>query len=174
MVGHLKGIGRIYLQTVIDCHSRYAWGRLYTSKIPVTAVHVLNNDVLPFFENHKLKIKTILTDNGREYCGRLDHHPFELFLQLEEIEHRRTKIRRPQSNGYVERLHRTLLDEHFRVKGRTKFYESVSEMQKDLDEYLVFYNTKRTHQGRNMNGMTPIQAFEKGISKVPSPSNSAA
>ena len=162
MVGSLKGIGRVYLQTVIDCHSRYAWGRLYTSKLPITAVQVLNNDVVPFFEGHEVKVENVLTDNGREYCGRSDKHPFELFLQLEEIEHRMTRVRRPQSNGFVERLHRTLLEEHFRIKGRTKFYEAVSEMQADLEEYLVFYNTQRAHQGRNMNGMTPIQAFKAG------------
>lgn len=165
MVGTLKGVGRVYLQTVVDCHSRYAWGRLYNSKMPVTAVQVINNDVLPFFESHGVKIETVLSDNGREYCGRPDRHPFELFLQLEEIEHRTTKIRRPQSNGFVERLHRTLLDEHFRVMGRKKFYESIDEMQKDLDKYLSFYNNERTHQGRNMNGMTPIKAFVKGIQK---------
>ena len=163
MVGTLKGIGRIYLQTSIDCFSRYAWGRLYTSKLPVTAVHTLNNDILPFFEKHAVAIQTVLTDNGREYCGRDDRHPFELFLQLEGIVHRTTRVRRPQSNGFVERLHRTLLDEHFRIKGREKFYESLEEMQKDLDEYLVFYNTKRTHQGRNMKGHTPEQVFKKGI-----------
>lgn len=165
MVGTLKGIGRIYLQTVIDCFSRYAWGRLYTNKLPVTAVHVLNNDVLPFYETNEVKVETVLTDNGREYCGRGDQHPFELFLQLEDIEHRTTKVRRPQSNGYVERLHRTLLDEHFRIKGREKFYESLSEMQKDLDEYLKHYNEDRTHQGRNMNGRTPKQVFLEGIKK---------
>lgn len=165
MVGSLKGVGRVYLQTVIDCHSRYVWGRLYNTKMPVTAVHVLNNDVLPFFEEQKVKIETILTDNGREYCGRPDQHPFELFLQLEDIEHRTTKVRRPQSNGYVERMHRTLLDEHFRIKGRSKFYESIEEMQKDLEEYLIFYNTKRAHQGRNMNGLTPLEVFKKGIKK---------
>jgi transposase InsO family protein len=136
MVGSLKGVGRVYLQTVIDCYSRYAWGRLYTSKLPVTAVHVLNSDVPPFFEKHGVPIKTVLSDNGREYCGRLDKHPYELFLQLEGIEHRTTKVRRPQSNGFVERLHRTLLDEHFRIKDRTKWYDSVEDMQKDLDEYL--------------------------------------
>lgn len=159
MVGTLKGIGRVYLQTVIDCHSRYAWGTLHTSKMPITAVQTLNNEVLPFFEEHNVPIKTILTDNGREYCGREDQHPFELFLQLEDIEHRTTKVRRPQSNGYVERLHRTLLDEHFRVAGRTNFYETVQEMDKDLQVYLNFYNTERTHQGRNMNGRTPYQVF---------------
>jgi len=163
MVGTLKGIGKIYLQTVIDCHSRHAWGNLYTSKVPVTAVHVLNDKVLPFFDNHEVKVQTILSDNGREYCGRPDQHPFELFLQLEEIEHRTTPIRRPQSNGIVERLHRTLLDEHFRIQGRIKFYEGVEEMQIDLDDYLKLYNNERAHQGRNMNGRTPYQAFVEGI-----------
>ena len=103
------------------------------------------------------------TDNGREYCGREDQHPFELFLQLEEIEHRTTKVRRPQSNGFVERMHRTLLDEHFRVAGRTTFYESVEQMQNDLAVYLDYYNTQRAHQGRNMDGRTPYQVFIEGI-----------
>jgi transposase InsO family protein len=164
-VGQLKGIGKVYLQTVIDCFSRYAWGRLYTSKLPVTAVHVMNNHVIPTFEKHDARITTVLSDNGREYCGRPDKHPYELFLQLEEIEHRTTKVRRPQSNGFVERLHRTLLDEHFRVMGRTKFYDSVEEMQKDLDAYLVIYNTKRPHQGRGMNGRTPANVFMAGLPK---------
>jgi len=164
-VGHLKGVGKVYLQTVIDCFSRYAWGRLYTSKLPVTAVHVMNNDVIPTFEALGARITTVLSDNGREFCGRPDRHPYELFLQLEEIEHRTTKVRRPQSNGYVERLHRTLLDEHFRVMGRTKFYEGVDEMQADLDAYLVTYNTRRPHQGRNMNGRTPAAVFVAGLPK---------
>jgi transposase InsO family protein len=164
-VGALKGVGRIYLQSAIDCHSRYAWGRLYTTKLPVTAVHLLNEDVLPTFETHSACITTILSDNGREYCGRPDRHPYELFLQLEGIEHRTTKVRRPQSNGFVERLHRTLLDEHFRIMGRKKWYENVDQMQDDLDAYLAHYNRKRTHQGRNMNGRTPYQVFKEDLPK---------
>jgi transposase InsO family protein len=173
-VGNLKGIGKIYLQTVVDCHSRFAFGHLYTSKVPVTAVHVLNEKVLPFFEEHECPIVTILTDNGREYCGRMDGHPFELFLQLEGIEHRTTKVRRPQSNGIVERLHRTLLDEHFRIQGRIKFYESLEEMQTDLDSYLNIYNYERAHQGRNMHGRTPHQTFIEGILTPYSKEDSAA
>jgi transposase InsO family protein len=164
-VGTLKGVGRVYLQSVIDCYSRYAWGRLYTSKLPVTAIHVLNEDVLPFFDQHETTITTILSDNGREYCGRPDKHPYELFLQLEGIEHRTTKVRRPQSNGFVERLHRTLLDEHFRIQGRQKWYESIDEMQKDLDAFLHHYNHERAHQGRNMNGRVPYKAFVDGLPK---------
>ncbi len=165
-VGTLKGVGRVYLQAVIDCHSRYAWGRLYTTKLPVTAVHVLNEDVLPFFERHGAGITTVLSDNGREYCGRPDRHPYELFLQLEGIEHRTTRVRRPQSNGFVERFHRTLLDEHFRIEGRKKWYDTVEEMQKDLDRYLKYYNNERAHQGRNMNGRTPYKAFVDGLPKT--------
>ena len=166
-VGTLKGVGKVYLQSVIDCYSRYAFGRLYTSKMPVTAVHVLNTDVLPFFEQHQARIETVLSDNGREFCGRPDNHPYELFLQLENIEHRTTKVRRPQSNGFVERLHRTLLDELFRIQGRSKWYESVEDMQLDLDGYLVHYNRERPHQGRNMKGKTPYEVFVKGLPPLP-------
>ena len=162
-VGTLKGVGRVYLQSVLDCHSRYAWGRLYTCKLPVTAVHVLNEDVLPFFEKHDARIENILSDNGSEFCGKLDRHPYELFLQLEEIHHRKTRVSRPQSNGFIERFHRTLLNEHLRIKGRTTWYESVEQMQRDLDVYLDFYNTQRTHQGRGMDGRAPHTAFFDGL-----------
>jgi transposase InsO family protein len=162
-VGALKGVGKVYLQTALDCHSRYAWARLYPNKMPVTAVHLMNTDVLPAFEAVEAKIDTVLSDNGREFCGRPDRHPYELFLQLEGVEHRTTRVKRPQSNGYVERLHRTLLDEHFRVEGRRTWFESIDEMQTALDAYLVAYNNDRPHQGRGMNGRTPAQAFVEGL-----------
>ena len=101
---------------------------------------MLNETVLPFFEEHEARVHTILSDNGREFCGRPDHHPYELFLQLEGIEHRTTQVRRSQSNGFIERLHRTLLDEHFRIKGRTTWYETVEQMQTDLESYFDHYN----------------------------------
>lgn len=162
VVGALKGVGKkVYLQTVLDCYSRHAWGLLYTSKLPVTSVHVLNETVLSLFEAHEARVYTILSDNGREFCVRPDHHPYELFLQLEGIEHRTIKVRRPQSNGFIERLHRTLLDEHFHIKGRATWYESVAQMQTDLDRYLEYYNNQRPHQGRMMEGQT-LQHVQKG------------
>ena len=165
-VGALKGVGKVYLQTAIDCHARYAWARLYPSKLPVTAVHTMNHDVIPTFEEHGAKIEVVLSDNGREFCGRPDQHPYELYLQLEDIEHRTTRVKRPQSNGIIERFHRTLLDEHFRVEGRRTWFETIDEMQKVLDDYLVTYNTKRPHQGRGMNGRTPITVFKAGLPKT--------
>ena len=163
--GTLKGVGKVYIQTVLDCFSRFVWARLYTSKMPVTAVQILNNHALPFFEEHAAKVQTILSDNGREYCGRPDKHPYELFLQLEEIEHRTTKVGRPQSNGFIERFHRTLLEEHLRIQRRTTWYETVAEMQKDLDAYLETYNRQRPHRGRGMKGRTPYDVFKAGIPK---------
>src|SRR6516164_2296627 len=168
-VGVLKGVGKVYLQTAIDCCSRYAWARLYPNKLPLSAVQLINNDVLPSFEAHSTKIDAVLSDNGREFCGRPDRHPYELFLQLEDIEHKRTRVNRPQSNGIVERWHRTLLDEHFRVEGRRTWFETIEEMQTVLDQYLLEYNTKRPHQGRGMNGRTPITAFIDSIKKEDPP-----
>ncbi len=168
-VGVLKGVGKIYLQTAIDCHSRYAWARLYPSKLPITAVHLMNNDVIPTFEDAGATIDVVLSDNGREFCGRPDQHPYELFLQLEDIEHRTTKVKRPQSNGIVERFHRTLLDEHFRVEGRKTWFETIAEMQVVLDDYLVGYNQRRPHQGRGMKGRTPARAFRDGLPRKAKP-----
>ncbi len=125
----------------------------------------MNADVIPTFEDHGGRIETVLSDNGREFCGRPDQHPYELFLQLEEIAHRTTRVKRPQSNGIVERFHRTALDEHFRVEGRRTWFETIEEMQLALDAWLVTYNTARPHQGRGMSGRTPIRTFIDGLPK---------
>ena len=103
MVGTLKGIGRVYLHAVADTHGSYAFGFLHVSKQPEAAVAVLHNDVLPFYAGLGLEIGAVLTDNGREFCGT-ERHPYELYLALNDIEHRRTKVRTPRTNGFVERF----------------------------------------------------------------------
>jgi transposase InsO family protein len=79
----------------------------------------------------------VLTDNGKEFCGT-DTHPYELFLALSEFEHRCTKVWSPRTNGFVERFHRSVLDERFRVKLRTTLYESLDALQADLDVWLAY------------------------------------
>jgi transposase InsO family protein len=86
----------------------------------------------------------LLSDNGREFCGREDRHPYELLLQLEGIAHKKTRVKRPQSNGIIERFHRTPLDEHFRIEGRKTWFEIIAEMQTALDAYLVQYDTAKS------------------------------
>ena len=119
-VGTLKGVGKVYLQTVLDYFSRYVWARLYTSKMPMTAVQIPNNHALPFFEQHAVKVQTILRRQRPRALRTAGQAPLtRSSCSLEEIEHRTTKVGRPQSNGYIEHFHRTLLEEHLRIKGRT-------------------------------------------------------
>jgi transposase InsO family protein len=82
-----------------------------------------------------------------------------LLLAVEGIKHRTTKVRSPRTNGFVERMNRTLLDECFRVQGRTKWYTEPQEIQRDLDVFMAFYNFMRTHQGYRVRGRTPAQAL---------------
>lgn len=157
-VGVLKGVGRVYLHAVVDTYGSYAFGFLHTTKQPEAAVAVVHNDVLPFYRENELPVEAVITDNGREFCGK-DSHPYELYLELNDIEHRRTQVRRPQTNGFVERFNRTVLDEFFRVAFRKKFYESVEALQEDLDAWLIHYNTERPHQGYRNMGRRPIDTI---------------
>ena len=162
-------MGKIYVQVVGDVFCSLAFAKVYTSKMPVTACDLLYDRVLPFYEALGVPIGAVLTDNGREFCGRPELHPYELLLGLEDIEHRTTRIHTPRTNGFVERMNRTLLDECFRVAGRTTWYLEVEEIQRDLDAFLEQYNLRRSHQGYRLNGRTPAQALQEalGIAELP-------
>jgi transposase InsO family protein len=164
-VGHLKGVGKVYLHTVVDTYGSYAIGFLHTTKQPEAAVAVLHNEVLPFYRERSIPLNAVLTDNGREFCGT-ETHPYELYLQLNDIEHYRTKVRRPQTNGFVERFHRTVLDEFFRLAFRQSLYESVDALQRDLDTWLMYYNHERPHQGYRNMGKRPIDTVNAYLNKV--------
>jgi transposase InsO family protein len=161
--GTLKGVGKVYVQVVVDTFCSLAFAKVYNSKMPITACDLLWDRVLPFYEALGVPVAAILTDNGREFCGRPEKHPYELLLTLEEIEHRTTKVRSPQTNGFVERMNRTLLDECFRVTGRTTWYERLEEIQADLDRFLAYYNLDRSHQGYRLRGRTPAQALREAL-----------
>lgn len=157
-VGRIKGVGLVYLHVVVDTYSSLAFGFLHTTKRPEAAAAVLHNDVLPFYAERSIPVSAVLTDNGREFCGT-DSHPYELYLALNEIEHRRTKVRKPQTNGFVERFNRTVLDEFFRTAFRTTFYGSVEQLQSDLDAWLRSYNYQRPHQGYRNMGRRPMDTI---------------
>jgi transposase InsO family protein len=173
-VGRLKGVGRLYLQAVIDSYGSYAFGKLYTSKRQETAADIIYDRVLPFYEEHGLNIEAILTDNGTEYKGLVTSHLYEIFLDLNDIEHRKTKVATPRTNGFVERFNRTILDEFFRTAFRKKLYESVDELQIDLDAWLHHYNYERPHRGYRNMGRKPIETFELGKNKKSELTDTAA
>ena len=158
-VGTIKGVGRIYQQTFIDTYSKVAFVKLYDRKNALVAAELLNDRVIPFFEQQDVPLLRILTDRGTEYCGSVQHHAYQLYLAIEDIDHSKTKARSPQSNGICERFHRTIQDEFYQVAFRKKLYTSLEELQADLDEWLEFYNRERPHTGKYCEGRTPLQTF---------------
>jgi transposase InsO family protein len=158
-VGNLKGVGRIYQQTFIDAYSKVALVKLYDRKHAITAADALNDRVLPFFEEHDVPLLRILTDRGSEFCGNRETHEYVLYLDLENIEHTRTKVKSPQTNGICERFHQTIQNEFYASAFRRKLYHSIEELQEDVDAWVNSYNTERTHSGKYCYGKTPMQTF---------------
>jgi len=153
-VGTLKGVGRVYQQTYVDTYAKVAQAKLYTTKTPITAADMLNDKVLPFYEENDLPVLRILTDRGTEYCGRADRHDYQLFLAINDIEHTKTKVN--------ERFHKTILQEFYQVAFRKKVYQDIDQLQNDLDLWIDHYNNERTHQGKVCEGRTPMQTLEDG------------
>ena len=159
-VGSIKGVGRIYQQTYIDTYCKMAQAKLYASKDALTAAEMLNDRVLPMYEEQGIRLQRILTDRGTEYCGRLQDHAYELYLAVEDIDHTRTKAKSPQTNGICERFHRTIQEEFYAIAFRKKIYSFLEDIQKDLDEWLDWYNLERTHSGKYCYGKTPWQTLQ--------------
>ena len=162
-VGNLKGVGRIYQQTFVDTYSRVACVKLYDRKTALVAADLLNDRVVPLFEEHGIPLLRILTDRGTEYCGNREHHEYQLFLAVENIDHTKTKTKSPQTNGICERFHKTVLQEFYQIAFRKKVYSTLQELQDDLDQWIENYNKERPHSGRHCYGKTPWQTFEDSI-----------
>ena len=161
-VGTMKGVGRIYQQTFVDTYSKVAFTKLSTTKTPITAADLLNDKVLPYFAEQNVPVLRILTDRGTEYCGKLEQHDYQLYLAMNDIEHTRTKAASPQTNGICERFHKTILQEFYQVTFRKKIYQSMEQLQADLDQWVAHYNDERTHQGKMCCGRTPASTFQDG------------
>jgi hypothetical protein len=162
-VGNIKGVGRIYQQTFIDTYSRVAFAKLYNTKHAITSADILNDRVIPFFEDNDIPLLRVLTDRGTEFKGKPEHHEYELYLSLEGIDHTKTQVRHPQTNGICERLHRTMQEEFYAIAFRKKLYDNLELLQKDLDNWVEYYNNERPHSGRYCFGKTPMQTFSESL-----------
>jgi transposase InsO family protein len=165
-VGTIKGVGRIYQQTFIDTYTKIAHAKLYDRKNALVAADLLNDRVLPAYEAEDVRLLRILTDRGTEFCGTLEHHEYELYLAIEDIDHTKTKARHPQTNGVCERFHRTIQEEFYQVAFRKKIYHNLEELQTDLDQWLTSYNQERTHTGKYCFGRTPYQTLQEDKHKA--------
>lgn len=160
-VGTIKGVGRIYQQTVIDTYSRVAFVKLYDRKNALVAAEILNDQVLPWFDEQDVRVLRILTDRGTEYCGNIERHEFQLYLALEDIDHTKTKAKSPQTNGICERFHQTIQNEFYATAFRKKIYDSIEQLQEDVNKWIDEYNVERCHSGRYCYGKTPMQTFNE-------------
>ena len=158
-VGTIKSIGRIYQQTFIDTYTKVAFAKLYDRKNALVAAEILNDRVLPFFDEHEVPLLRVLTDRGTEYCGNRESHEYQLYLAVENIDHSRTKAKSPQTNGICERFHRTAQEEFYSTAFRKKLYRGLDELQADLDDWMREYNRERAHSGKYCYGKTPMQTF---------------
>jgi transposase InsO family protein len=158
-VGTIKGVGRIYQQTFIDTYAKVAFAKLYDRKNALVAADLLNDRVLPFYEENSVPLLRILTDRGTEFCGQREHHEYELYLAIENMDHSRTKARHPQTNGICERFHKTIQEEFYSTAFRKTLYTSLEQLQLDLDAWLEEYNEQRPHSGKYCFGKTPMQCF---------------
>lgn len=162
-VGTLKGVGRIYQQTFIDTYSKVAFAKLYDRKNALVAADMLNDKVVPFFDEHGIPLLRVLTDRGTEYCGAREHHEYQLYLALEDIDHSKTKAKSPQTNGICERFHKTVLNEFYQIAFRKKVYQSLDALQEDLDRWMADYNESRPHTGKYCYGKTPMETYLTSI-----------
>ena len=158
-VGRLRGAKHpVWQVTAIDCYSSYAWADLVTCAAgqPVAAqTSKLARRVAQDLARAGWKLERVLTDNGNEFKKGFD-------TTLTRLGARHTRIRpgRPQTNGHVERLHKTILDECWRPSFARYLHISYGGLRRDLAEYLTVYNTDRTHNGRITQGRIPADIID--------------
>ena len=160
-VGTIKGLGRIYQQTGVDAYAGFGFAKVYTDKTAISAIDFLETKVLPVYGEFHIPLNRILTDNGKEYTTHWVNgkHEYEKYLETQGIRHTRIKPRTPQSNGMVERFNRTLLEEFYQITMMKKVYSCLPELQDDLDQFITYFNFKRTNQGYRLKGKIPYQKF---------------
>jgi transposase InsO family protein len=154
-VGRLRGTeGAIWQLTAIDCYSSFAWAELVVCKQgnPTAAqTSKLARRVAGELKAAGWRLERVLCDNGNEYRGERFHQTLErLGAQITHIH-----AGRPQTNGHVEALHKTILDECWRPAFARYLYPRYTGLKRELGRYLAYYNLDRVHHGRLTRGRIP-------------------
>jgi transposase InsO family protein len=156
-VGRLQGTkGTIWQLTAIDCYSSYAWAELVRcpeGNVNQTQTSRLVQRVARDLRQAGWKLGRVLSDNGTEFA----RPTFTETLEKLGSRHSRIRSGRPQTNGHVERLHRTILEECWRPAFARYLYLRYRGLQRELDAYLRFYNHERAHTGRLTRGAVPAE-----------------
>jgi len=158
-VGKLKGVGKVWQITGCDAASSFAWARLLVGEVTAAAVlSFLREVVRPGYRQAGWRLQRVLTDNGKEFKGAFADGCARLGIRVT-----RTQPRHAWTNGFVERLQKTILHEHWRIAFRRQYFTSRRSLQGSLDRFLHFYNHQRTHRGYRLRGRTPATVFKGAI-----------
>ncbi|WP_404425576.1 helix-turn-helix domain-containing protein [Nibricoccus sp. IMCC34717] len=157
-VGEVPGIGPVYAQLVIDTFNGFSFGYLHQEKLPEHAAGILHHEVMPQYVQWGMRIQEIITDHGREYCGQITH-PYELFLQLNDIRHRVADAPRTLTNGFVERFHRAAMDEFFRPLRQDGIPLALERLQDLFRDWIEKYNHERPLLGFPTMGRAPADTL---------------
>jgi transposase InsO family protein len=154
-VGRLRGThGAIWQLTAIDICSSFAWAELVicpNDQPTPRQTSALARRVARELKAAGWRLERVLSDNGNEFRGL----PFGRSLKRLGTRHSRIHAGRPQTNGHVEALHKTILDECWRPAFARYLYPRYTGLRRELDTYLAFYNHDRVHHGRLTHGQIP-------------------
>jgi transposase InsO family protein len=153
-VGRLSDVrGRVWQYTAIDVASSYLWAELHTTPLNPAARHTsaLARRVASDLADAGWNVRAVLTDNGSEFKSSV----FRQAIQELGAEHRFIRAGRPQTNGCVERVQRTVLEECWRPSFARSMVPSSTGLKRDLDAYVTGYNWYRSHNGWRNKGRTP-------------------
>jgi transposase InsO family protein len=158
-VGKLKGVGQVWQITGCEVASSFAWARLVIGEVTAAAVLAFLREVVrPTYRQAGWRLRRVLTDNGKEFKGA-----FAAGCERLHIRVTRTKPRHAWTNGFVERLQKTILHEHWRIAFRRQYFTGRRALQGSLDRFLQFYHHERTHRGYRLNGRTPATVFKGAV-----------
>jgi transposase InsO family protein len=153
-VGRLAGTkGTVWQYTAIDVASGFAWAELHSSPRNPRAQHCasLVERVASELAAAGWRLEAVITDNGSEFRA----HAFTDRLAALAIQQRRIRAGRPTSNGHVERLQQTILEECWRPSFARSLVPKLTALERDLDRYLDYYDFDRAHTGRLTQGRIP-------------------
>jgi hypothetical protein len=158
----VNGLGKIWQYTGCDTYSSYGWAKLYWNKTADNSVDFVFNHIVRNCPEGK--VKRVLTDQGTEfYCARhkdVDGY-FTVALLHGDIKHTVTKKAHPWTNGYAERLNQTIWQE-FYLSRLAREFNSLEDLQRELDAFMTEYNFKRVHTGYKLKAeglQFPAHAF---------------
>lgn len=136
---------RIYVYTLIDLHSRWAYAEAVQKIGAEPSARFLRKAI----QVANFKFEMIQTDHGSEFATWFTHS-----LKAKDIGHRHSRVRKPNDNAHIERFNRTIQEECLDRTAHT-----LKDFRVALNQYLKYYNSERLHMGLNYH--TPMEVLRR-------------